>query len=122
MVPHPTFSFIPPPPPWPTVSCFPAVNDLVCYLDPIAVTGSLNESLQLLVNPRRIVEDILVFSKTWDEHVEAVRRLFARVAEHDVSLNTRKVQFAQQTVTFGGYVVSENHSKPDPEYTRTPTD
>ena len=74
---YPTLPSVLFPPPWPTVSCFPAVNDLVCYLDPIAVTGSLNESLQLLVNPRRIVEDILVFSKTWDEHVEEVRRLFA---------------------------------------------
>ena len=68
-------------------------------------------------NTRRIVEDILVFSKTWGEHVEAVRHLFARAAEHDVSLNTRKVQFAQHTVKFGGYVVSENHFKPDPELT-----
>ena len=68
-------------------------------------------------NTRRIVEDILVFSKTWDEHTEAVRHLLARAAEHDVSLNTRKVQFAQQTVKFGGYVVSENHFKPDPELT-----
>ena len=36
-------------------------------------------------NTRRIVEDILVFSKTRDEHIEAVRHLFARAAEHDVS-------------------------------------
>ena len=34
-----------------------------------------------------------------------------------MSLNTRKLQFAQQTVKFGGYVVSENNFKPDPELT-----
>ena len=66
-------------------------------------------------NSRRVIEDILIFSKTWEEHVEAVRQLFTRAAEHDVSLITKK--FAQQTVKFGGYVVSENHFTPDPELT-----
>ena len=37
--------------------------------------------------------------------------LAARAAKHDVSLNTKKLKFAQQTVKFGGYVVSENHSQ-----------
>ena len=68
-------------------------------------------------NSRRVDEDILVFSKTGPEHVEAVRHLFARAVEHDVPLNTKKVQFAQQTAKFGGYVVTENHFKPDPELT-----
>ena len=68
-------------------------------------------------NTRRVVQDILVFSKTWDYNVEAVRHLFARAAEHDVFLNTKKVQFAQQTMKFGGYVVSENHFKPDTKLT-----
>ena len=68
-------------------------------------------------NTRRVVEDILIFNKTWEEHVKSVHNLFARAAEHNVSLNTKKLKSAQQTVRFGGYVVSENHFKPVPELT-----
>jgi hypothetical protein len=33
-------------------------------------------------NTRRVVEDILIFSPTYEEHVEAVRQVFARAKEH----------------------------------------
>lgn len=68
-------------------------------------------------NSLRLVEDIRFLNKTWEEHVEAVGYLFARSAEHDVSLNTKKLKFAQQTVSSEGYVVSVNDFKPDPELT-----
>ena len=61
-------------------------------------------------NSLRVVEDIRFLNKTWEEHVEAVGYLFARSAEHDVSLNTKKLKFAQQTVKFGGYMDSETTS------------
>ena len=41
-------------------------------------------------NSRRIVEDIMVFSKTWEEHIELVHQLFARAADNQVSLNVKK--------------------------------
>ncbi|KZS18271.1 Uncharacterized protein APZ42_015591 [Daphnia magna] len=66
----------------------------------------------------RIVEDVLIFSATYDEHVEAVRTVFARAAAHNVSINTAKIVFAQPAVTFGGYVVEENGFRPDPALRR----
>lgn len=39
-------------------------------------------------NSRRIVEDILVFSETYEQHVKLVRQLFARSNQHNVSINT----------------------------------
>ena len=71
-----------------------------------------------LPNCRRIVEDILVYSATYEEHIEAVRRLFHRAAAHNVAINTSKIVFAQPAVTFGGYVVDADGFRPDPELTR----
>ncbi|XP_045025183.1 uncharacterized protein LOC123469907 [Daphnia magna] len=71
-----------------------------------------------LSNCRRIVEDVLIFSATYDEHVKAVRTVFARAAAHNVSINTAKIVFAQPAVTFGGYVVEENGFRPDPALRR----
>jgi hypothetical protein len=71
-----------------------------------------------LPNCRRIVEDVLVFSATYDEHIVAVRRLFHRAAAHNVAINTAKIVFAQPAVTFGGYVVDADGFRPDPELTR----
>jgi len=66
------------------------------------------DSFNDIPNTRRVSEDILIFSMTWKEHVEAVGQLFA--SEHDASLNTKKLKFAQQTVKFGGYMDSETTS------------
>ena len=63
---------------------------------------------------RRIVEDIIIFSKTYEEHLELVRTLFARASEYDVSLNTSKIVFAQEVVQFGGYLVDTNGFSPGP--------
>jgi hypothetical protein len=78
----------------------------------------VSEIFDDLRNCRRIVEDVLIFSATYNEHVEAVRTVFARAAAHNVSINTAKIVFAKPAVTFGGYVVEENGFRPDPALTR----
>ena len=69
-------------------------------------------------NSRRVVEDILVFSRSYDEHVEQVRSLVARANEHNISLNVKKLVFAQPSVKFGGFIVDASGFRPDPELTR----
>jgi transposase InsO family protein len=71
-----------------------------------------------LPNCRRVVEDILVFSPTWEEHVDLVRRLFRLAADHQIAINVRKVVFAQPSVLFGGYVVGESGFRPSPDLLR----
>ena len=61
-----------------------------------------------LPNTRRITEDSLVFSQTYEEHVGLVKSLFERVAANNVALNTTKFMFAHPSAVFGGYVVDAN--------------
>lgn len=61
-----------------------------------------------LPNTRRITEDFLVFSQTYEEHVGLVESLFERGAANNVALNTTKFVFAHPSAVFGGYVVDAN--------------
>ena len=69
-------------------------------------------------NSRCIVEDIIVYSNTYEKHVEAVRELFKRASEHNVAINTGKIVFVQPAVTFGGYQIDSEGFRPDPELLR----
>ncbi len=69
-----------------------------------------------ILNDRLIVEDIVVNSATYDDHIQAVRAVFKLAAAHKVVINTRKIVFAQPSV---GYVVGSDVFRPDPGLTRT---
>ena len=78
----------------------------------------VSEVFDDLPNSRRVVEDVLVFSATYSEHVKLVRELLRRADEHQVSINARKMQFAQPSAKFGGFILDGDGFRPDPELVR----
>lgn len=62
----------------------------------------------------KIVDDVLVFSDTLEEHVEAVWAFFQRCREHGISLNRAKTRLALGEVKFAGYILSREIVKADP--------
>ncbi|KZS09590.1 Uncharacterized protein APZ42_026149 [Daphnia magna] len=66
-------------------------------------------------NCRRIIEDILIFSETYEEHVSLVKQVFQRAADIQIAINTSKIKFAQPSVLFGGYILSSTGFRPNPE-------
>ncbi|KAI9550940.1 hypothetical protein GHT06_000605 [Daphnia sinensis] len=75
----------------------------------------VSEVFDGIENSRRIVEDVIVFSATYEEHVKLVRRLFQRAADHNIAINVGKIVFAQPTARFGGYIVSSHGFQPNPD-------
>ena len=67
-----------------------------------------------------IADDILVFGQgnTKEEadrnHDENIMALTQRVAEKNLKLNPKKIQFKLQKITFMGSVISEDGLHPDP--------
>lgn len=64
------------------------------------------------------LDDIIVFSKTFDEHVEHVRTVLRRLREHGVKLKPRKCNLFKTEVSFLGRIISKDGYRMDPKGTQ----
>src|SRR3954452_8321091 len=60
------------------------------------------------------LDDIIIFSKTFPEHVERLRGVFERIRKSRLSLKATKCHFASSNIVYLGHVISENGIAPDP--------
>ncbi len=56
------------------------------------------------------VDDILVFSDSFDEHIQHVRAVLKRLMQHQLYVKAEKCEFHQTQVAFLGYVISQEGS------------
>jgi Reverse transcriptase (RNA-dependent DNA polymerase) len=75
------------------------------------------KALEHVPNVARVVEDVLVYSDTEEQHEEAVARVLEAMDRHDISVNLEKVQFCLPRVKFGGFVLSHGSYVIDDELT-----
>ncbi|XP_048242476.1 uncharacterized protein K02A2.6-like [Haliotis rufescens] len=61
------------------------------------------------------LDDIIVFSKTFDEHLERLQAIFQRLHKNGLKLKPSKCQFLQTSVKYLGHVISEEGIQTDPE-------
>ena len=61
------------------------------------------------------MDDVIVFSKTFDGHLENLRRVLRRLSENGVKLKPRKCTMFRQEVNFIGRIISPEGYKLDPE-------
>lgn len=61
------------------------------------------------------VDDLLVFSRTPEEHADHLRILFGRLAEYGVVVNTSKCVLGVAEITFLGYRITKSGTRPPPE-------
>lgn len=61
------------------------------------------------------VDDILVISKTVDEHVQNLRTIYEKFRRANMSININKCEFLRTEIKFLGHIISEEGVKPDPE-------
>lgn len=65
-----------------------------------------------LENTKVYVDDLLVFSTDWDEHVKNIRALFNKLREHKLTVSLVKSDFVQATVKYLGHVVGQGKILP----------
>ncbi|KAF0291618.1 Retrotransposon-like protein 1 [Amphibalanus amphitrite] len=77
----------------------------------------MDEAFQGLAGYKRIADDVVIYSRTKEEHASHVRKFMARCEERGISLNLKKLQLARSEVKFAGFVISRDGYRPDPQLT-----
>ena len=52
------------------------------------------------------LDDVMVWSETWDEHLRRLKAVFQKFREAGMKLNPEKCQFGQQCIEFLGHIIS----------------
>lgn len=58
------------------------------------------------------LDDVVIYSDTWDSHLERMQELFTHLAEARLTVNLAKCEFARATVTYLGRVVGQGQVRP----------
>ena len=53
------------------------------------------------------LDDVIIFSSTFEEHLERLKTVFSRSKQHNLKLKPSKYEFLRSEVTYLGHVVSE---------------
>ncbi|KAK7604945.1 hypothetical protein V9T40_006131 [Parthenolecanium corni] len=61
------------------------------------------------------VDDVLVYSKTEEDHVRHLELVFDRIQEANMTLNPKKCDFFRTEVPYLGFIVSDEGIRADPE-------
>ena len=74
----------------------------------------MSEALSGLSGTVCLMDDILVYGATREEHDERLRHVLQRLSNLGMTLNSDKCRFAQSSVEFLGHVIDAQGIKPDP--------
>lgn len=61
------------------------------------------------------IDDILVYSRSFDEHIKHLRMVLERLKEAGLLLKPSKCEFAQKQISFLGHIVSADGIRTDPK-------
>ena len=83
---------------------------------PATFMNMMNDVLRPYLDKFVVVylDDILIFSRTPEEHTQHLRLVFEALRKYDLRLQLRKCSFGRSEVTFLGHNVSRDGIKPEP--------
>ena len=61
------------------------------------------------------LDDILIFSSTFEEHLERMESVFKRLDQHNLKLKPSKCEFFKKSVTYLGHLISDQGISTDPK-------
>src|ERR1700759_4919160 len=84
---------------------------------PATFQTMMNEIFQDLISERVVaiyMDDILIYTKTKEEHDRVTRLVLERLREHKLYLKAKKCEFCKTKVEYLGMIISENSVEMDP--------
>jgi hypothetical protein len=61
------------------------------------------------------IDDVLIYSKTWSEHIDHIRQVFALLQKHQFKVKLSKCSFAKTDLAYVGHVINANGVATDPK-------
>lgn len=76
---------------------------------PSTFQGAMDEIFQVHLRKFVLVffDDILIYSKSWIEHIKHLREVFSILANHQFYIKIRKCDFGQLSVEYLGHLISQ---------------
>ena len=74
----------------------------------------INQQICDIPGALNISDDVIIFGKIQDDHDNALKAVFQKFAEVNLTLNKSKCEFNKQSISFFGFVFSEKSISPDP--------
>ena len=65
----------------------------------------INGLISELDGCKAYIDDAIIFSDEWKQHIETIRAFFDRLSEAKLTINLAKSEFCHANVTFLGYIV-----------------
>ncbi|GFX18065.1 retrovirus-related Pol polyprotein from transposon 297 [Trichonephila clavipes] len=89
-----------------------------------SVPGSAKKSMDnaLLLHRkycRSYIDDVAIYSTTWNEHLDHIAKVFKSLQEVGLKVNLEKCAFGRKSVKFLGHIVGSGKHSPDPEKVET---
>ncbi|CAJ2630725.1 unnamed protein product [Trifolium pratense] len=83
---------------------------------PATFQATMNDIFRPMLRKTVIVffDDILVFSTSWDQHLEHLKQVFTILSEQQFHLKASKCSFGQSKVSYLGHIVEGGTVAPDP--------
>ena len=72
----------------------------------------LNNVIKNLDGCDGYIDDVIIYSDTWEEHVQRIRDFFDRLTSMKLTVNLLKCEFCHATVEFLGHTVGQGQIKP----------
>lgn len=61
------------------------------------------------------LDNLIIFSRTFDEHITRLRQVFSRIQDYGLKLSPKKCSFLMKQVIHIGHIVSEQGVQADPD-------
>lgn len=83
---------------------------------PVTFMRLMNDVLRPFIDNFVIVylDDILIYSCSWEELLVHVQQVFGTLEEHQLRLNCKKCEFGKQTLIYLGFIVGGGELRVDP--------
>lgn len=82
---------------------------------PATFQRCVNHVLQGIPNVRIYIDDILIYTKTIEEHFRILELVFTRLQEYNLLVQLDKSEFLKTSTTYLGHIISEEGIQPNPE-------